>query len=165
MDGGDKVINCYNIGNVTFTGPAGGSAGGIVSYSGAWCYNCYSIGTTTGKSNTKIIIGGVYGDKRAIHCFARRGDKDSFADDAVLTDDQILAIIGGKNAHECQVLFDSEFKEEEFVTELNKLILFDEEAGTTTEPTEQNVWKMDENNINNGYPIFIWQEETEENTD
>lgn len=147
------IINCYNIGNVTCPSGIGGSAAGIVSYPGSRCYNCYSIGAP----KDGIIIGGSYGDTRAIHCFGRRGDKDSFEDDVVLTDPQILVIIGGKDVQKCEVLFDTQLKEKAFVTELNKLILFDEEEGKIAEPTVQNVWKMDETKINNGYPIFTWQ--------
>ena len=51
---------------------------------------------------------------------------------------------------------------EEFITLLNTLttITTDEETGeeiTTT--TMQNVWVVDNNNINGGYPIFTWQSE------
>lgn len=50
-------------------------------------------------------------------------------------------------------------KTQEFVDELNNLIIAGssgENEGVITEES-QNVWKLDTNNINNGYPIFQWQ--------
>ena len=46
-------------------------------------------------------------------------------------------------------------KIQKFVEKLNNLIVADDE-GVITE-TPQTVWKIDEYNINNGYPIFTWQ--------
>ena len=97
-----------------------------------------------------------YSKKPMLNCFARRHDCDSFSDNKVLTNGEILSIMGGSNGEACEVLFDDEFKEEGMITKLNNLMSIDEE-GTVIE-TPQNVWKIDTEGINDGYPIFTWQE-------
>lgn len=85
----------------------------------------------------------------------------------VLTDKETLRVYRhiiiqtygrGENAkinYECETLTDEEFKTQEFVDKLNILIEADANGKITT--TDQNVWKMDTEGINGGYPIFSWQ--------
>ena len=55
---GDIVINCFNIGNITSTGEAGGIAGSSL-YNSGYFINCYNIGSVKGE-NVGGIVGATY---------------------------------------------------------------------------------------------------------
>ena len=143
-----------------------GKAPGGISSNGSDCFNCYSIGKITSSYCGGIINGMNYG-QHLLNCYGRRGDFGTLPE-GELTQSQIINYLSsynntngyghGTNAqigYKCNVLTDNEMKTQSFVDNLNILVEADDE-GTITE-TEQNVWKMDTEGINNGYPIFSWQ--------
>lgn len=158
-----NVTNCYHIGNIS-SWRSGGISGGNGS-----AFNCYSIGKITSSYCGGVILGMNYG-AHMVHCFGRRNDDFNRVKlpDGELTENQIINYLSiynntgygyGSNAkigYRCNVLYDDEFKTQNFVDELNMLITANSE-GEITE-TKQNVWKLDTDNINDGYPILAWQD-------
>ena len=145
--GGGTIKNCYNIGKITSRG-----AGGIAGYTGLDTFNCYSIGKITSSYCGGAIQGMNYHWHMA-HCYARTGDFTSLS--SYNANDSYGR--GSKQVYNYKCAFQSEdaFKTQDFIDELNNLITADAEGNITE--TEQNVWKMDTEGINNGYPIFVWQ--------
>ncbi len=124
-----KIINCYNCGKITGT-----KITGIV-----WGNNekikvisCYNVGELEGKTLYGISYKGV-----TANCY-------------YLTKHGILT----ENATE---VTSNELKE--LATTLDKTYNIDEENNLVTinENTSQNIWKKDNENKNNGYPILNWQ--------
>lgn len=132
-------------------------------------FNCYSVGKLESSYCGGIILGMNYGN-HLVHCFGRRGDWGNLPD-GELTKSQILNNLSSYNNNEygwkenakmgdyCNVVTDEYMKSQAFVDELNTLIEASIEDGHVGEisTTQQNVWKRDVNNINQGYPIFVWQ--------
>ena len=163
MECGNIVRNCYNMGDIT-----GRIAGGIAFSDD--CFNCYSVGKISRTYEGGIINGMNYG-RHIVHCFGRRGDFGVLPE-GTLEESKIISYLSEYNntkgyghgtkcviGYECNVLYDEEMKSQEFVSELNNLIeagVSGEDEGVITSKS-QDVWKKDENNINNGYPIFNWQ--------
>ena len=160
------VKNSYHIGDLK-----GSTVGGIVGFSVCNVFNCYSVGKITTSYCGGMIHGMNYGS-HIVHCFGRRGDFGNLPD-GDLTNDQIIKALSYYNnvednyghgsktqiGYKCNVMYEDEMKSINFVNELNTLIeagIEGENEGVITE-TEQNVWKQDTNNINNGYPMFNWQ--------
>lgn len=161
---GNAIKNCYHIGNIT-SNIAGGIAGGTAD-----CCNCYSVGKITKTYMGGVINGMNYGG-HIVHCFGLRGDYGTLPE-GELEESKIISYLSQYNnknyghlantvvGYECNILTEEEMKSENFVNELNILIEAgvsgDNEGVITTK--SQEVWKKDENNINDGYPIFNWQE-------
>ncbi len=131
---GAIVKNCYNKGKIKGTG----CAGGIVGYFDYGSIgNCYNIGTVEGKST----LGGIAG-------FVGRPTylKNSFCID------NIDNLYGSTDFSElepvnCAIKTESQLKAKD-----NTMIdLLNTEL-------ESPIWKVDTNNINEGYPILSWQE-------
>ena len=161
----NAIKNCYHIGYVT-----GWIAGGIAEGITADCCNCYSVGKITTTYMGGVINGMNYGS-HIVHCFGLRGDYGTLPE-GELEESKIIFYLSQYNnknyghlantvvGYECNILTEEEMKSENFVNELNILIEAgvsgDNEGVITTK--SQEVWKKDENNINDGYPIFNWQE-------
>ncbi len=160
-----EIKNCYSIGNMV-----GNIAGGITKQE-TDIFNCYSIGKIIRTYEGGTINGMNYGG-HIVHCFSRRGDFHILPE-GDLSEEQIISELSEYNTkdnyghgdkavigYKCNVLYENEMKTQEFVDELNNLITAGtsgENEGVITEES-QSVWKMDSNNINNGYPILQWQE-------
>lgn len=147
------IQNCYSIGNMKSR-----CVSGIVgNLNSADVFNCYSIGKIESSYCGGIIIGMNYGG-HMVHCFGRKGDfsaLSSYNNKGDIYGHGNKAIIGEK----CEISEDEYLKSREFINELNNLITAGksgEEEGTIKQE-KQNVWMYDENDINNGYPIFNWQ--------
>lgn len=150
------IKNCYNIGE---------NNAGIIRYGiGGSCFNCYSVGV----ASRACIHGGNYGN-HIVHCFGRDGDIGNLSENP--TQSEILNLLSPYNNRNyvwkekakigdyCDIFSDEYMKSQAFVDELNTLIEASIEDGHVGEisNSQQNVWKRDVNNINQGYPIFIWQ--------
>ncbi len=161
------IRNCYQIGDIGSEKLGHRITAGITN--GGNTFNCYSIGKLESTYCGGIIIGMNYGC-HLVHCFGRRGDWDNLPD-GELTKSQILSNLSSYNADTygwkenakmgdyCNVVTDEYMKSQAFIDELNTLIEASIEDGHVGEIsiTRQNVWKKDVNNINQGYPIFVWQ--------
>ena len=161
------IKNCYQIGNIGSKELGTRGSGGITDNGNA--FNCYSVGKLESTYCGGIIMGMNYGT-HLVHCFGRRGDWGNLPD-GELTQSQILNNLSSYNADNycwkenakmgdyCNVVTDEYMKSQAFVDELNTLIEASIEDGHVGEisTTQQNVWKRDLNNINQGYPIFVWQ--------
>lgn len=159
------IRNCYQIGDIGSKKTA--SAAGIADKGNT--SNSYSVGKLESSYCGGIILGMNYGN-HLVHCFGRRGDWGNLPD-GELTKSQILNNLSSYNNNEygwkenakmgdyCNVVTDEYMKSQAFVDELNTLIEASIEDGHVGEisTTQQNVWKRDVNNINQGYPIFVWQ--------
>lgn len=127
-----EVINCYNTGNVT-----GWLAGGIVAiHDSPTIHNCYNIGDVNyyGKGNRGAILG---------HTETELSELD-IKNCYYLGIGNLKGVMASHDV-EGTIKKDSDYmKSDEFVDKLN-------------EGLEEKVWKKDTENINDGYPILIWQ--------
>lgn len=161
------IKNCYQIGNIGSKALNSKRSAGITDQCNT--FNCYSIGKLESTYCGGIILGMNY-NFHIVHCFGRRGDWGTLPD-GELTKNQILNNLSSysnsnynwkenaKMGDYCNVVSDEYMKSQAFVDELNTLIEASIEDGHVGEisTTQQNVWKRDVNNINQGYPIFVWQ--------
>lgn len=139
-----EILNCYNTGNIT-GGYTGGIAGATTNTS---VTNCYNTGNVTGNGETGGIIG-LCAKGKVTNCYNVGTVKTS--------SEYIGAIIGKKqsnakieNSHYLNTCIESSneygeaqnadfMRSQEFVNMLNN---------------NTDVWSMDNDNINNGYPIL-----------
>lgn len=126
--------------------------GGIVGYlQRATLEECFHIGDIKTSKEANGICGRYgwgTGLVTAKNCY-NNGNKVAASGEYSMT-------VSGKNSYTVNSLVNEEEKKvQSFVDELNTLTVTDSE-GVTTE-TIQNVWVMDTEGINNGYPIFAWQ--------
>lgn len=143
----NSVKNCFNIGDIK----GGNFVGGIVSYRPKNIENCYNVGNITGNDFVGGIAGGVFGSSHIKNCY----------NVGTINASETAEFIGGvagnttsenaiencyylstciENSNELGEVKTAEFmRSHEFVTLLNN--------GT-------NVWKYDEDNSNNGFPVL-----------
>lgn len=140
-----EIANCYNTGNITGSGYTGGIAGATMNTS---VTNCYNTGNVTGNGETGGIIG-LCAKGKVTNCYNVGTVKAS--------SEYIGAIIGKKqsnakieNSHYLNTCIESSneygeaqntdfMRSQDFVNMLNN---------------NTDVWSMDNDNINNGYPIL-----------
>ena len=121
------VQNCYNVGNIKGESKIGGISGQSVCN----IFNCYNIGEIEGN----VRIGGIVGENNISSSYHTTGVlKNTYS-----LKDKCEAICGYNNS----IIEDSSIKSEE------KMKLLVSTLGAS--------FKEDIDNINNGYPILIWQ--------
>ncbi len=135
---GDGVIrNCYNTGHVetTYACPAGGICG---SNGGMDIYNCYNAGqiSSNGNDRDRSIGGHDNGSYTVDNCFWLEG---SASNGGYYTDNSQYITV---NVTE---LSQAEMKDESFISKLN---------------VNGDVFTVDNNSINNGYPILYFESDT-----
>lgn len=170
----DGINQCFNTGNILNEGDIteeGGScqAAGIVASNsgsntvGSIVENCYNTGTITNNAKNRRYIGGVVSYNSAKSKVVNSYNIGNYSNKEEL--EHLGAIVAnpvGKTIQNCYYLqgvytqgtdtgeigttskTDTEMKTQEFITLLQ---------GDETET----IWKID-SKINNGYPIFVWQQ-------
>lgn len=123
-----EITKCYNTGDVS---SKKSYAGGISAYAypDAKINNCYSIGNITATAYLGGIVGyKTYKDNVVINCYYAKQNN--------------LKGAGNTDLYDITCYDIDFFKTNEFIKMLNQF---------------GNIWKEDTENINKGYPIFIWQ--------
>lgn len=124
-----KIINCYNSGKITGTKIAGIVWGNNEKIKAISCYN---VGELEGKTLYGISYKGI-----TANCYYLTNHGISTENATEVTSNELRNL----------------------VPTLDKTYNIDEENNTVTinENTSQNVWKNDNENKNEGYPILNWQ--------
>ena len=135
--GRGKILNCYNMGELKVGSNIIANIGGVIgnnwSNSVNSCYNFGNINVLEGQNIRKGMLIG------------KNGVDISKITNVYYKETEGMTAIGNGNMGDNSTMVLTEDKmrnNEEFVTLLNQ---------------DGNVWKMDTNNINNGYPILSWQ--------
>ena len=150
---GGTVQECFNKGSIKFAWSQQRFAlGGIAGYNSGDILNCYNKDELAGGMG---IIGGICGPNEGIvqNCY---NASEIYSNLGTIAPVSINESYGGEtincfyldnrlNDGNATELIEAEMKTQEFVDLLN------------TEDTE--IWKLDNNNINDGYPILSWQED------
>ena len=167
-----EIINCYNKGNITgevdigdlyIGGIGGGSVLGTTK-------NCYNTGDISGKGVKDLYAGGIIGAigsrKNISSCYSVGTVKGNQA-----TNPSVGMIIGANNGGTTQNIYYKKVDETPGIGIFNTGTSEDELVMQKTEEeikqdsfvdllnsgNEEIVWKKDISNVNDGYPIFIWQ--------
>lgn len=172
--GNGRISKCYNNGEIIGGDNAGGILGKIYSASNLTVEQCYNMKPVEGSNYISGIIGCVAGyNARIISNYnigeiSASGLKDaiergysSYTATKIVSNCYYLSTCGATN-NKATSKTSNELKN---ITDLlNKpyTIITDEEGNSTgiefsTTDELQDVWKNDENNINDGYPILKWQ--------
>ena len=131
---GAKIIDCYATGNVTAASTNECYVGGICGSAydeagtGVVITNCYSTGLVTGTGKTKSCVGGVSAAKNATYT-------NCFYIDGNVTGESPSKGVTGKGEAKTA----EELKADAMLTTLG------------------DAFKKDAGNINNGYPVLVWQ--------
>ena len=163
-----KVTNCYNIGAIMATNNKIDAIhiGGIIGSGYGKITNCYNIGDIKGGSKNILNIGGIAGNSRDnIKSCYNIGNVE-----IVGGQDIRKGMIMGKNRSDISKITNVYYKETEDMTAIGNGNIGDNSTMVLTEDKMRNneefvtllnqdgtAWKMDINNINNGYPILSWQ--------
>ena len=128
-----ETSNCYNTGSIEISNNISKTyVGGILgkSFSGTSIKNSYNVGNINAVNNSNLFIGGIAGalKQNISNCYYI--NQDDFNN----IDKENVGIVKTSE----------EMKKNDFVNLLNSNL-------------EETTWKEDGNNINNGYPILIWQ--------
>ena len=130
---GVDITNCYNTGTVN--APNGWFVGGIVGSaydSGSRIVNCYNVGTVIAAESFMSMPQPIVGDAEY---------------KVTLQNCYFLDNGSFEEASGVMKKSESEMKSETIVTLLN--------AGQDFQP-----WQLDSNNLNNGYPVLAWQNDS-----
>jgi len=149
------IINSYNIGSVNTYG-LHGMAGGIVGTGGSNLTNCYNCGDVAANNeySYELSAGGIVGRGGTEEISYWNIDSRQKVKNVVLenSDKKGVGVYGPWAVTDATISKTStEMKSSDFVELLNQSL------------TEQE-WILDENNINNGYPILRFQSKYEDNT-
>ena len=163
-----EIINCYNKGTIIgiadaedlFVGGIAGTTGGIIK-------NCYNIGSVSGEGTKALRIGGIVGniyDNSVDSCYSIRTVRGNQTSDAA-----IGMIIGRKSGGTTRNIYYKKIDETQGIgvngsTEDELIMQKTEEqmkqdsfVDLLNSENDGVVWKKDEANINNGYPILNYQ--------
>lgn len=148
--GSTLIKECYNSGVIEGTQYIGGIVGG--SNGNEKVFNCYNVGTILhgGNRNNGGIIGLNY--SKVINCYTIKEQIPGTKENSYYLVSTATSDTSAKT--------ESFMKSQAFVTLLNTVTTTttDEETGEeTTTTATQDVWAIDTNNINEGYPILKWQ--------
>lgn len=140
-----ELTNCYNTGDVT-----GNLAGGIAGSHSLWQYpnthnydvgkvsNCYTTGKVTGSSSSGVTIGAAVGK---LHTGG--GGQNNYRDFQVYALEGTCAqLVGEKN---------------ENAKDFTAFKTSDELKSDAMLTTLGDAFKKDAGNVNNGYPVLVWQ--------
>lgn len=163
-----EVKNCYNIGAIMATNNKIDTIhiGGIIGSGYGKITNCYNIGDIKGGSKNILNIGGIDGNgKDNIKSCYNIGNIE-----IVGGQDIRKGMIIGKNRSDISKITNVYYKETEGMTAIGNGNIGDNSTMVLTEDKmknneefvnllnqDENAWKMDTNNINEGYPILSWQ--------
>ena len=145
---------------------AASQIGGIIVSGYGKITNCYNIGDIKGGSKNILNIGGIDGNgKDNIKSCYNIGNIE-----IVGGQDIRKGMIIGKNRSDMSKITNVYYKETEGMTAIGNGNIGDNSTMVLTEDKMRNneefvtllnqdgtAWKMDINNINNGYPILSWQ--------
>ena len=162
---GDSIIYCYNTGNIygKYLYSAAGIIGdGDYNLKVSYCYNsgnielearsqdCSGIGYCNAKYcyNTGTIIGRKYGTSTSYRLYttgiSRKSAYNSYDVGKLIVYDGAEVYNSGYSTANTTLEY---MKTEDFLNDLNDT---------------KNVFRMDTENVNNGYPVFVWLDGVEE---
>ena len=153
-----SIINCYNVGDISGEGSSSyNDIGGIIGENDGFtiknCYNSADVSAKTSKYNASTPnVGAIsgYTTTDVLNTYWNISSAQ-IVNSTTLTDDKKIGVGPSSRTDTAISMSPAKLKAKSFVENLNSYL------------PEQQHWKADEDNINNGYPILLNSEE--ENTD
>lgn len=151
-DNSSEIVNCYNVGSIVGEGSASyNSIGGIVGVNEGFsiknCYNSSPLSAKTTKSNTPNV-GAIcgYSTVGVLNAYWNISSSQTVNGSAVAENKKIG--VGPYSREDTSVsMFPAQLKAKSFIENLNSYL------------PDQQYWTIDSDNINNGYPILLNNEE------
>lgn len=159
-NGEGNIINCYNVGSITGEGSAsnnniGGIIGSNYKFNIISCYNSAPLSAKTSNSSASTpnvaAISGYSTDKTLVSNSYWNVSASQTINGNTLTDDKKIGVGPSSIIDTTTSMSPAKMRAISFVDNLNSYL------------SDQQHWKEDSDNINNGYPILLNNEE--ENTD
>ena len=180
------IINCYNNGIITSeTGASGGIVGESISTTASILKNCYNVADIKGSANTGGIIGGMSGGKLIENCYnlstvignGTTGGIVGNSNNTIIKECYHKGNISGKSEEKPNPFEGGIAGANSSISNISMCKWYSETIsrtignlnitdGYTVDLEMPNIlsiinneetFKQDTNNINNGYPILLWQ--------